>query len=72
MAIQLRDKQGNKVNKYIKERIIQGNYGNGWNDLCTYYNGGLKEYKANEPQYNHRVINRRSINPIWVELSKEI
>lgn len=64
----LRDCDGNKVNKYIKESILQGHYSFGWEDLCTYYKGGLKEYDTNERGVAHRVINRRSINPMWLHL----
>ena len=65
----LKDSEGNKVNKYVNESIIQGNYGCGWEDLCTYYKGGLTEYNVNERGVSHRVIKRRSINPKWLELS---
>ena len=68
MAIQVRDQQGNKVNKYIKESILQGYYGCGWEDLCAYYKGGLKEYDTNERGIAHRVIHRQSINPLWLSL----
>lgn len=66
----LKDSEGNKVNKYIVESIIQGYYSFGWDDLCINYKGCLKEYNTNERGVNHRVIERRSINPKWVELKK--
>ena len=64
----LKDSEGNKVNKYIVESIIQGNYGNGWDDLCIKYKGGLMVYNTNERNVAHRVIKRRSINPKWFEV----
>jgi hypothetical protein len=46
------------------EYTVQGNYGQGWEDVSTYDNWrdcrtGLKEYRGNEPQYAHRRITRR-------------
>lgn len=65
----VKDNEGKRVNKYINESIIQGNYGYGWEDLCCYYKGALKEYNMNERGFPHRVIKRRSLNPLWVELN---
>ena len=61
--------------KYKYERIIQGNYGSGWDDLTAYdcdstgfikdkaqrddYKSDRKAYADNEPQYTHRAITRR-------------
>lgn len=54
-------------------RVLQGNYGYGWDDLCEYEITGdfekdketfkeirddVKAYRENEPQYEHRVITR--------------
>lgn len=44
--------------------VIQGNYGQGWEDVVTYDNrqearDDLKSYKENEPEYSHRLITRR-------------
>ena len=44
--------------------VIQGNYGQGWEDVTEedkYFEGvqRLKEYNENEPQYPHRKIVRR-------------
>jgi len=50
-----------KTKEYI---IIQGNYGQGWEDVTTEEKyseaqARLKEYNDNEPQYPHRKIYRR-------------
>ena len=60
------------ANKYIYEKVIQGNYGYGWDDLCVYDTADpqqMKEcrddyraYKENEPGVTHRVIRRRVLN----------
>lgn len=60
--------------KYRYEKILQGNYGYGWDDLTAYdcdstgwikdkeqreqLKSDLKAYRENEP-YPHRVIKRR-------------
>jgi len=60
--------------KYRYEKILQGNYGQGWEDLTTYdcdstgwikdkgirqeLKDDIKEYRENEPNA-HRVIKRR-------------
>lgn len=71
-----RDKRlDKKTGKYRYEKILQGNYGQGWEDLTAYdcdYSGWIKDkkvrqeknedikaYKENEPQYSHRVIVRK-------------
>jgi hypothetical protein len=46
------------------EYIVQGNYGQGWEDLTSETTRKeskerLKEYRENEPQYSHRLIKRR-------------
>jgi hypothetical protein len=46
------------------EYTIQGNYGNGWEDLTseatrTEAKNRLREYNENERQYAHRMIKRR-------------
>ena len=51
-----------KTSKYVI--VIQGNYGQGWEDVTeeeSYLEGQerLKEYNENEPQYPHRKIVRR-------------
>jgi hypothetical protein len=65
------------MNKYTYYKVIQGNYGQGWEDVDSHEassNGIAKEYKAykenvkayrdNEPQYSHRVIFRKELNTI--------
>lgn len=64
-----------KTNKYRYEKILQGNYGTGWDDLTAYdcdstgfikdkeqreqLKSDRKAYAENEPQYAHRTIVRR-------------
>ena len=56
--------------KYIK--VLQANYGNGWEDEITYPQGtewreirsDLQDYISNTPQYDYRVISRRVKNDI--------
>lgn len=50
-------------------KVLQGNYGYGWDDLISCdasdqeelktLREDLKAYRENEPQYNHRIITRR-------------
>lgn len=52
------------IRKTQDEYTIQGNYGQGWEDVCAYDNRkeakeDLKAYLENEPQYLHRLIKRR-------------
>lgn len=63
------------MRKYRYEKVIQGNYGSGWDDLTAYdcdsagfikdkaqraeYVSDRKAYAENEPQYAHRTITRR-------------
>lgn len=63
------------MRKYRYEKVLQGNYGQGWEDLTAYdcditgwitdrkirleYMDDKKAYRENEPQYGHRSINRR-------------
>lgn len=54
-------------------KVLQGNYGYGWDDLCEYdpkNEGQMKElrddfktYKKEEPSVHHRIIERRIPNP---------
>ncbi len=57
-----------KKYKYIK--VLQGNYGYGWDDLVEYENPDdeevrkeikedWKSYQENEVEYPHRIIQRR-------------
>jgi len=50
--------------KTTDEFIIQGNYGQGWEDVAAYETRkerkvDYKLYQENEPQYSHRTITRR-------------
>lgn len=52
--------------KYDYEYIIQGNYGHGWEDLTAHETrrdavDEKRVYDANETQYRHRVIFRRTL-----------
>lgn len=59
--------------KTIAVKIIQGNYGFGWDDLGEY---GLDEHKRlrddyraycqNETRNSHRIITRRVPNPNYI------
>ena len=48
-------------------KVLQGNYGYGWDDLCVYehpfnqaeINRDIRDYRLNEPNVPHRVIERR-------------
>ena len=63
------------MNKYTYYKVIQGNYGYGWNDEdfhetdSTYWPKNIDLYKANLTAYRlngggcYRVINRRELNP---------
>lgn len=52
------------IRKTIDLWIVQGNYGEGWEDLTTSEEykeacSDFKDYKENEPQYRHRLIIKR-------------
>lgn len=61
------------ANKYIYTTVLQGNYGYGWDDICECDSNdakevkalrvNLREYRENEPNYPHRIIKRRTLNP---------
>ena len=59
-------------------KVLQGNYGYGWDDLCEYElddpssRSDFKSYRENEPQYAHRIIYRRVPNPNYVEPNPEL
>lgn len=53
-----------KATKYVYLKIVQGNYGFGWEDLTASENtrearANLREYRQNEPGYAYRLISRR-------------
>lgn len=61
--------------KTVAVKVIQANYGYGWDDLCEYgidtaerkrLKNDYKAYVDNEPKYAHRIINRRVPNPKYV------
>jgi hypothetical protein len=64
-----------RPNKYLYLWIIQGNYGAGFEDLCAEETWkecrvNLRAYRLEEPQYAHRVIRRRELNPEYQEPNK--
>lgn len=60
-----------KVNKYLYLHVIQGIYGPyGWEDVDqseSYREARInfRLYRENEPDYPHRMIQRRELNPAW-------
>jgi len=57
-----------KTNKYIYLYIIQGNYGDGWEDLTAEEEyrearARLREYYEDEPRTLLQIIKRRELNP---------
>ncbi len=57
-----------KVNKWLYEYVIQGNYGYGWDDLISEETkeagrAQLCCYRDNERDASHRMIKRRVPNP---------
>ena len=57
-----------KQNKYCYVKVIQGNFGYGWEDVCEYdkqefatVKNDLKEYRASNTGV-YRVIDRRILN----------
>ncbi len=59
-----------KQSKYIYWRVLQSNHGYGWDDVM-YFNlsdstlkerkQALKEYRTNQPNAQHRFIDRREL-----------
>lgn len=66
--------------KMTSEWVVQGNYGQGWEDEnyeTTRVDGkrSLREYRANMPGYAHRLIVRRVPvlnNPMTVKIGKRM
>jgi len=64
-----------QINKYLYLWVIQGHYGvYGWEDLTAAESikearGYLRDYRQNEPQYPHRMIQRREANPEYQVVS---
>ena len=63
-----------RARKWIEVEVLQGNYGQGWEDLVEYeipadweeakkvykeVKDDVKAYRENEPQYAHRVVTRK-------------
>lgn len=63
-----------RARKWIEVEVLQGNYGQGWEDLVEYeipadwdeakkvykeIRDDVKAYRENEPQYAHRVVTRK-------------
>jgi len=60
------------MNKFNYVHVVQGNYGQGWEDLseCNNFIGAaydLREYKQAHPNYPHRRIERRVLNEEFVQ-----
>ena len=58
----------NKTKKYDYLFVLQGNYGQGWEDLCasessTEVRQNRKEYRENEGG-NYRIIQRREVRMV--------
>lgn len=56
------------LRKYLDEYVVQGDYGQGWQDVNTETDRkagevSLIEYHLNETQAEHRLITRRVPNP---------
>lgn len=53
--------------KYLYLHVLQGNYGQGWEDICQSINRremtqDRKAYRENAPEYSYRIIQRRERN----------
>lgn len=55
-----------RIGKTKEVRVLQGNYGYGWDDLCQYdreeyseARDDIKAYRENAPEYSYRIITRR-------------
>jgi len=62
-----------RIGRTKEVKVLQGNWGYGWDDLCEYdkYDNGecradLKSYKENDPSARYRVIFRRVPNKDYV------
>lgn len=62
-----------RIGRTKEVKVLQGNYGYGWDDLIEYEVNDFsakqdyRDYEENEPQYAHRIIRRRVPNPDYVE-----
>lgn len=53
--------------KYIYLHVLQGNYGQGWEDICQSEDrkemvADRRSYRENTPEYPYRIIQRREKN----------
>lgn len=62
-----------RIGRTKEVKVLQGNWGYGWDDLCEYdkYDNGeckadLKSYQENDPSARYRVIFRRVPNKDYV------
>ena len=57
-----------ETNKYKYLKVIQGNFGCGWEDVCDYEKDEFSQVKRDLKEYRlsntgpYRVINRRALN----------
>lgn len=59
-----------RIKKYVTEYTVQGNYGNGWEDLTTSEKykeakDDLKSYRLNESKIVFKIIKRKVISEEW-------
>ena len=64
------------IKKYNYINVLQGQYGQGWEDLCAdesykEIRQNLKEYRENEGG-SYRIIQRRECNPEYSRVNTEI
>ncbi len=63
-----------RIPKTIKLYIVQGAYGQGWEDVAASETrkeaySDLRAYRENETQCPHRLITRREANPDYVPVT---
>lgn len=62
-----------RIGKTKEVKVLQGNWGYGWDDLGEYEltdnkcKDDLKAYRENDPSATYRVIKRRVVNPAYTE-----
>ena len=64
------------IKKYNYINVLQGQYGQGWEDLCAdesykEIRQNLTEYRENEGG-SYRIIQRRECNPAYSRVSTQI
>ena len=72
-SIDIKQVKEARVGRTKEVKVLQGNWGYGWDDICEYdkYDNGeckddLKAYRENDPTARYRVIFRRVPNPDYV------